>query len=298
MTEDGQQQEDECVALASIFGPEIFRRISPVVLEFGIPSLHASPSLHLRLMLPTDYPSASPPVLEMHSDLLDIPTIASFSRTLESMFDPGLVVIYNWVAWLQEEWMLRVPPPPVPPPLQASIAKVANAESIENSKNKDTATQEQCISIILDRIIHGEPLTEKKSTFQAHVAIVKGVEEVQAVVDALLTNNKIRAATHNIMAYRIEREDALGTFLQDCDDDGEAMAGGRLLHLLQVLDARNVVVVVSRWFGGVLLGPLRFGLINKVAAELLDRCGYSGKHRGGAALVKKGNKKKQTSSLS
>ena len=42
--------------------------------------------------------------------------------------------------------------------------------------------------------------------------------------------------------------------VQDCDDDGEAAAGGRLLHLLQAADVRNVVVVVSRWFGGVLLG--------------------------------------------
>lgn len=32
--------------------------------------------------------------------------------------------------------------------------------------------------------------------------------------------------------------------LKDSDDDGEAAAGGRLLHLLQMVDARNVVVVV------------------------------------------------------
>lgn len=34
---------------------------------------------------------------------------------------------------------------------------------------------------------------------------------------------------------------------QDYDDDGEQAAGGRLLHLLQMTDARNVCVVVSRW---------------------------------------------------
>lgn len=33
-----------------------------------------------------------------------------------------------------------------------------------------------------------------------------------------------------------------------------AAAGGRLLHLLQMANARNVCVVVSRWFGGTLLG--------------------------------------------
>jgi putative IMPACT (imprinted ancient) family translation regulator len=30
--------------------------------------------------------------------------------------------------------------------------------------------------------------------------------------------------------------------LQDYDDDGETAAGGRLLHLLQIVDAINVVV--------------------------------------------------------
>lgn len=35
--------------------------------------------------------------------------------------------------------------------------------------------------------------------------------------------------------------------LQDCDDDGETHAGGRLLHFLQIVDVINVAVVVSRW---------------------------------------------------
>ncbi len=64
------------------------------------------------------------------------------------------------------------------------------------------------------------------------------------------------------------------TAVQYCDDDGEAAAGGRLLHLLQMVDARDVVVVVSRWYGGTLLGPARFTHINNAARELLDSCGY------------------------
>ena len=54
---------------------------------------------------------------------------------------------------------------------------------------------------------------------------------------------------------------------QDYDDDGESAAGGRLLHLLQLMDVWNVVVVVTRWYGGVHLGPDRFRLINAAARE-------------------------------
>ena len=64
---------------------------------------------------------------------------------------------------------------------------------------------------------------------------------------------------------------------QDFDDDGESAAGARLLHLLQILDAKDVVVVVSRWFGGIHLGPARFTHINNAARMLLDQCGYVSK---------------------
>lgn len=67
--------------------------------------------------------------------------------------------------------------------------------------------------------------------------------------------------------------------LQDCDDDGESAAGSRLLHLLQITDAVNVVIVVSRWYGGVLLGPARFTHINNAARVLLDKEGYISKDK-------------------
>lgn len=69
---------------------------------------------------------------------------------------------------------------------------------------------------------------------QAHVAPITHVDQVRAVVAVLLESNKIRNATHNIMAYRIAVPDKPGVYHQDYDDDGEAAAGGRLLHLLQV----------------------------------------------------------------
>lgn len=81
-----------------------------------------------------------------------------------------------------------------------------------------------------------------------------------SVVTELKQNKKIASATHNILAYRSANlpDDAIflwptqykktlfgiyncrlldstkGVVVQDCDDDGESAAGGRLLHLLQV----------------------------------------------------------------
>lgn len=60
----------------------------------------------------------------------------------------------------------------------------------------------------------------------------------------------------------------------DYDDDGETQAGARLKHLLEVLDLTGVLVVVTRWFGGIHLGPDRFKHINQAARDALEAGGF------------------------
>jgi len=67
------------------------------------------------------------------------------------------------------------------------------------------------------------------------------LDDVEAVVAILLQDHKVAAATHNIMAYRIAQPN--GVWAQDHDDDGETAAGKNLLHLMQLVDVVDVVVV-------------------------------------------------------
>lgn len=122
------------------------------------------------------------------------------------------------------------------------------------------------------QIIHGEPFTDRKSTFQAHLAHVVTQDQVRQVLEELKQNRKINNATHNVMAYRIFIDDR-NSYLHDCDDDGEAVAGSRLLHLLQILDVKNIVVIVTRWYGGILLGPDRFKHYNNCARDIMKVAG-------------------------
>ncbi|RDA87678.1 hypothetical protein CP532_3778 [Ophiocordyceps camponoti-leonardi (nom. inval.)] len=116
-------------------------------------------------------------------------------------------------------------------------------------------------------------VVEHKSSFVAHAHAIRSPTEARTRLASLLSSNRrLRDATHNIVAWRVRGEGQV-TF-SDCDDDGEAAAGGRLLRLLQLCDAWDVLVVVSRWFGGVRLGPRRFALINAVAREALVRGGW------------------------
>lgn len=119
-------------------------------------------------------------------------------------------------------------------------------------------------------IFHGAPLTDRKSTFQAHACPVTSVEDVRSFLAILLDDRKIERAIHNMLAYRI-----VGDFtVKDNDEDGEDGAGSKMSQLLELTHAENVAVVVTRWFGGILLGPDRFKHINTVARDALEQGGF------------------------
>jgi putative IMPACT (imprinted ancient) family translation regulator len=143
-------------------------------------------------------------------------------------------------------------------------------------------------------ITSGEPFVERKSTFQGHVATVTSKAQVDWVMRRLLSIGKIARATHNIMAYRffaLSSESVAvaaassstsssstsvgGVQYADNDEDGEDGAGAKLSQMLATMHVNNVVVVVSRWFGGVKLGPDRFRIINNTARALLEERGYA-----------------------
>lgn len=119
-------------------------------------------------------------------------------------------------------------------------------------------------------IRHGKPLVEKKSTFQAHIARVYSKDDVYDILNALKSVSKIARATHNMYAYRYTDPETR-VLVADNDDDGEDAAGGRLAELLHNMEAMNLIVIVSRWFGGVLMGPSRFKTINNVARDLIEQ---------------------------
>ena len=47
-------------------------------------------------------------------------------------------------------------------------------------------------------------------------------------------------------------------------------AGSRLLHLLNMMDVNNMLVVVTRWYGGIHLGGDRWKHINNAARNAIE----------------------------
>lgn len=130
----------------------------------------------------------------------------------------------------------------------------------------------------LPAITTSEPIVDRKSQFIGHAARITDESDVAAIVAHLLEDRRIARAAHpTIFAYRVIREvgGAAGRIAEsDYDDDGETQAGARLKHLLEILELENVLVVVTRWFGGIHLGPDRFKHINQAARDALMDGGF------------------------
>ena len=107
-------------------------------------------------------------------------------------------------------------------------------------------------------------VVEKKSKFIANLFYVESVKEAEEIISK--TKKKYFDARHNCIAYRV-MEDSL---IEKSSDDGEpsGTAGAPMLNILQKNNLVNVLVIVTRYFGGILLGT--GGLVRAYSNSLLQ----------------------------
>ena len=107
-------------------------------------------------------------------------------------------------------------------------------------------------------------IVEKKSRFIANIFPVKTEEEALEKITAM--RKKYYDARHNCFAYIIgeNRE------TERCSDDGEpsGTAGRPMLDVLEGMGVHDVVAVVTRYFGGTLLGT--GGLVRAYSAAMKE----------------------------
>ena len=111
-------------------------------------------------------------------------------------------------------------------------------------------------------------LVEKRSRFIGHIWPIADEQEARARIDEM--KKRYYDARHNCWCYR------LSTGVERYSDDGEPQgtAGVPMLALFQKAEVTNLVCVVTRYFGGVLLGA--GGLVRaytQAAKNALDAAG-------------------------
>lgn len=120
-------------------------------------------------------------------------------------------------------------------------------------------------------------IVEKKSRFIATICKCEKEEEAVAFIDEM--KKKYWDARHNCSAFVIGSRGELTR----CSDDGEpsGTAGRPMLEVLLGEGVRNIAVVVTRYFGGTLLGT--GGLVRaytQAVKEALTQCEFGRMCRG------------------
>ena len=107
-------------------------------------------------------------------------------------------------------------------------------------------------------------IIEKKSKFIANLIKVESKVEAEEKINEI--KKKYHDARHNCIAYRIIEEEQI---IERASDDGEpsGTAGGPMLNILKTNNLANVLIVVTRYFGGILLGT--GGLVRAYSDSLL-----------------------------
>lgn len=93
-------------------------------------------------------------------------------------------------------------------------------------------------------------IIEKRSKFITNVYPVSSQVEANDIINK--TRKQYYDAKHNVYAYIIEGSSTYSKYTDDGEPQGTA--GLPIFDMLQKKDLKNVLVIVTRYFGGVLLG--------------------------------------------
>ncbi|XP_046751840.1 protein IMPACT-like isoform X2 [Diprion similis] len=227
--DDLSLQVDEIEALVAIYDKE-WQTTDEENRAYGIDIRNENSVVRLHIKLPNNYPSTVSPTYEISAPHLSESQKNHIHRLLDEVCLANLG--QNVIFQLVEK---------VREVLQFNFQSSAWSE-LESSPESEEITTVQPVKLDPNNaeyecpdILHGSVIMDRKSSFQGHAAIVHSVKQVE----------------------------------QDCEDDGETQAGSRLLHLLQIMGVKDAVVIVSRWYGGIQLGPDRFRHINNAARQVL-----------------------------
>lgn len=115
-------------------------------------------------------------------------------------------------------------------------------------------------------------IVEKKSKFICNLIKIETQEQAENVIKQI--KKKYYDARHNCIAYRVIEDEKI---IEKSSDDGEpsGTAGAPMLNILQKNNLCNVIAIVTRYFGGILLGT--GGLVRAYSDVTLNAVNFSEK---------------------
>lgn len=109
-----------------------------------------------------------------------------------------------------------------------------------------------------------QEIRDRSSIFKAFFFPLTVFSQVSALLTSFRLSTLCEGVDHVMLAYRFS--DAEVGVDAGFDDDGERFSGKKLADLLELMDVFGLVIV-TRNYGGILLGPIRFQHITQCARE-------------------------------
>lgn len=95
-----------------------------------------------------------------------------------------------------------------------------------------------------------QDIEEKRSKFIANAYYVENVDEAEKIIK--MVKKQYYDANHNCYAYIVKADQVVKRFSDDGEPNGTA--GSPILNVLEKNKLYNVLIIVTRYFGGILLG--------------------------------------------
>lgn len=187
---------DELEAIGAIYGEDAIVRLDERMVELHLPNRHAVPRISLQLHLPRDYPATSPPLVSLACvpDRIDSTLLDWAASFVEILFIPEKEVLLDYIQWLgqQREMFGEGPEEADHDDREAEEVDPGGMPDLDGLRLEEekphpiplpriaSDEEEVRIQMMAPRIVTGQPIVEKRSTFLAHCCRVNDVKEVRA----------------------------------------------------------------------------------------------------------------------
>lgn len=227
---------EELTAIDAIY-PGCIEEVGPQIFNLSPPS---DGELIIELSFPLDYPDIKPDVVAVVSrNASKYPDERYLEKSLNDIvmkvFRKGEVCLFDLFSEL-EELLHKYESNQNEKPEEVNEVNEVEKPEIHDSQKADSFIDRKTFDIQVKDPLEGwtqsDPIVDRGSTFMGFARRVYSVEDAENYLEVLKTDRRISKANHNMLSWRIKRDD--GVQYQDCDDDGETAAGGRILHLLTV----------------------------------------------------------------
>lgn len=119
------------------------------------------------------------------------------------------------------------------------------------------------------KVSYRDVIIDRKSKYTVSALKIENSDQVKPLFKKFQSQPEFRKATHNSYAWRVKESN--GALSEWKNDDGEQGAGMCILREMQRENAQNMLLIVTRYYGGIQLQNDRFKHVINACKILFEK---------------------------